>query len=170
MVRNLINYAKPESSKRQAVDIHDVITSCGSLIGHSISPHVQLELNAEEGLVIDANPSQLRQIMINLILNAAEAIDEKIAGASEQERLRIQVQAFSDGDEVVIAVRDEGCGMSDVQLDRACEPYFTTKPQGTGLGLAVSKQYVEENDGTLSITSEEGKFTEVTLRFRRWEA
>ena len=170
MVRNLINYAKPESSKRQAVDIHDVITSCGSLIGHSISPHVQLELNAEEGLVIDANPSQLRQIMINLILNAAEAIDEKLAGASEQERLRIQVKAFSDGDEVVIAVRDEGCGMSDVQLDRACEPYFTTKPQGTGLGLAVSKQYVEENDGTLSITSEEGKFTEVTLRFRRWEA
>jgi polar amino acid transport system substrate-binding protein len=170
MVRNLIDYAKPQSSKRQQVDVHEVITSCGSMIGYSISPHIELELKADEGLVIEANPSQLRQIMINLILNAAEAMQDRIIGSSQQRRLRLQVRAFAEGDEVVITVRDEGCGMSAFQLERACEPYFTTKPEGTGLGLAVSKQYAEENGGTLSIASKEGKFTEVTIRFKRCEA
>ena len=167
MVRNLIDYAKPQSSKRQAVSVQEVIASCGAMIGYSLSPDIELGLQAEEGLVIGANPSQLRQTIINLILNGAEAIDERLARYPQEKRLRLQVKASAEGDDVVITVRDEGCGMGATELERACEPYFTTKQQGTGLGLAVSKQYTEENGGTLSIVSQEGKYTEVTLRFRR---
>ena len=169
LVQNFINYVKPQSQKRQPVLVDEVLGSCGSLIGYSISSGIELEVQAEKGLVIEANPSQLRQIMINLILNGLEAMDEKLAGRPTGQRLHMQVRAYSKGAEVVITVRDEGCGMQGAQVERACEPFFTTKPQGTGLGLSISRQYTEENGGTLSVESEKDKFTEITLRFKRYQ-
>jgi len=169
MIRNLIDYAKPQSTKRQPVLVSELLTSCLSLMRYSISPNIELRLDAEDDLYIEANPSQIRQIMINLILNAAEAMEGKLGTGTPADRLKLHVSAVSQGSEVVITVRDEGCGMQADEINRACEPYFTTKPQGTGLGLAISKQYTEENGGTLSIVSEKDKFTEVTLRFRRYE-
>ena len=166
-INSMVRSHTTPAAEQQRQQVDAVISL--RLIGYSISPHIELELKADEGLVIEANPSQLRQIMINLILNAAEAMQDRIIGSSQQRRLRLQVRAFAEGDEVVITVRDEGCGMSAFQLERACEPYFTTKPECTGLGLAVSKQYGGKRR-TLSIASKEGKFTEVTIRFKRCEA
>lgn len=170
LIHNLMNYAKPQSQKRQPVIVDEILNSCASLISHSVGSGVDLEVTAEDGLVIEANPSQIRQIMINLMLNGLEAIDEKLAGLTERERLRLQVSACSRGDYISITVRDEGCGMDDVLMRRACEPFFTTKPEGTGLGLPISKQYTEENGGTLSIESEKGRFTQIMLKFERYKA
>lgn len=170
LVQNFINYAKPQSQKRQPVLVDEVLGSCGSLIGYSVSSGIELGMQVEKGLVIEANPSQLRQIMINLILNGLEAMEEKLAGRPAGQQLHMQVRAYAEGDEVVITVRDEGCGMQGAQVERACEPFFTTKSHGTGLGLPISKQYTEENGGTLSIESQKDKFTEITLRFKRYQA
>lgn len=169
MVRDLVDYVKPLKHERQPISVGEILLSCSALMRYSLSPRIDLVVETEDGLQIHANPSQFRQIMVNLILNGAEAIEERLLQPSERQQFRIMVCARSEDHDVVITVRDEGYGMGTTVLRRAFEPYFTTKPNGTGLGLSISRQYVEENGGMLSVTSREGEYTEVVLRFRRYE-
>ena len=83
--------------------------------------------------------------------------------------LTMRSRAFEDPDYTYLQIADEGTGMSPEIIKKATEPFFTTKAKGTGMGLALTKQYVQENGGELLISSEVGSFTKITLRFRRQE-
>jgi two-component system NtrC family sensor kinase len=103
-----------------------------------------------------ADGDQLRQVAINLILNA---------GAAMPDGGTLTVRTFLDGEGWVnLEFRDTGAGIPKEHLERIFEPFFTTKASGTGLGLAITRQIVEQHHGKISIESEPGTGTTVTVR------
>ena len=101
----------------------------------------------------------LTQVVLNLVLNAIDATEQRRAG--------FDVEGRSDGDWVVLTVEDDGRGISVADRCRIFQPFFTTKPHGTGLGLFVSRQIVEEMGGTLAYRTEEGQGSAFTVRLGR---
>ena len=107
----------------------------------------------EYGLIpqVDCLPSQINQVFLNLLVNAAQAIPDSEYG-------QITVRTARNADEVWIEITDSGCGISQEHLSRIFEPFFTTKPvgRGTGLGLSLSFSIVQRHQGRLEVRSELG--------------
>jgi len=110
-------------------------------------------------LQVTVNRTRIEQILVNLIVNAVDAIGET-AG-----RITITVEPLPDGKRVVCGVADTGPGIVAEQLEKIFEPFFTTKPadRGTGLGLPVAREIVQSYGGNLTVTSEIGRGT--TFKF-----
>jgi two-component system, NtrC family, sensor histidine kinase HydH len=90
---------------------------------------------------IECDAEQLKQVLLNLIINAVHATDR---GG------KVSIRSSSAADRLCIEVQDEGCGITAEQQDRMFEPFFTTKERGTGLGLAIAATIVEQHGGTLT--------------------
>jgi len=110
------------------------------------------------------NIGELNQVFLNLIVNAAQAIEEQVAGS--ERRGQIHVSTRLEREEVLIAVSDDGPGIPVALQERVYEPFFTTKPvgKGTGQGLALARATVERHAGTLECTSTPGEGTTFTVR------
>ena len=106
---------------------------------------------------LHVDPEQVKEAMVNLLINAREAM-------SDGGLLTVTTRAPGDG-RVEIEVADTGCGIPQANLDRIFEPFFTTKEYGTGLGLTNVKRLVEDNGGVLEVNSEEGKGSQFVIRF-----
>jgi signal transduction histidine kinase len=102
-----------------------------------------------------ADPSLMKRVFTNLILNAVQAMPD---GG------KLMIKAQMDGDFISISVQDTGVGIPKEMMPRLFQPLVTGKSKGTGLGLAVSKRLVEAHNGSISIESEVGTGTEVTVR------
>lgn len=123
----------------------------------SISLRVAL---AAADLSMRGDPRALHQVLLNLITNAADALQ----GRDEPE---ISLAVSPSGDEVQIVVEDNGSGMTHEQLERLFQPFNTTKSHGTGLGMVITQRLVAQMNGTMSVTSEDGVGTRVTLSFEQ---
>jgi signal transduction histidine kinase len=98
--------------------------------------------------------SQIRQVFINVILNAMEAMPQ---GG------RFEIKASAKNESVIVDFTDSGCGIPDSVTGRIFDPLFTTKPRGIGLGLAMSKNIMDRHGGDMGVTSKEGKGTTFTV-------
>jgi len=122
-----------------------------------------IELISELSESIDfiyGDPDQLKQVFLNILLNAFQAIDR---GGS------VKLITLQEQRDVVVTIEDNGIGMGPEEKGRIFELYFTTKPDGGGIGLAVSKDIVQAHEGSVEFSSEQGKGTIFTLRFPRKE-
>jgi signal transduction histidine kinase len=156
IVGDLLHYAKPVSVTLQNVDVVDVVERAVSLIREE--PRVELDLEVERGLPpIIGDAVLVRQAIDNVLHNAVQAMG---SGGSITVGVRGR-RSTPDGVEVTI--RDTGEGMDTVVRRRALDPFFTTRPTGTGLGLAVVARVVEAHGGQLTILSERGAGTEVRI-------
>ncbi len=169
LIKNLIDYAKPEISSIEIINISDLVNSSTSLIAHVLkNERITLNTDVDKELTIEADENQVKQVLINIILNSAESVRDKIKNSSEsKDKLNIFIRAWEDKEVIFIQITDEGMGMTRDEIKKSTDPFFTTKSVGTGLGLYISKQYVEKNGGTLSIESEKYLYTRITLRFGR---
>lgn len=147
IVRNLLAFARPKPPSKTRVDLAGVVDSVVALRGPQIRlTNIALALETDGPAVhISADPDQLKQVLHNLIGNAAQAV-QKAHGSGT---IRILVKRV--GGDVELVVEDTGPGISDDVLPRIFRPFFTTKQvgEGTGLGLAVSLKLVRENGGEL---------------------
>jgi len=110
--------------------------------------------------IVAADPDRLRRVIINLVENAAQALEETPANTEKQ----IAVRTTIAGAELVLTIEDTGPGIPPENLSRIFEPLFSTKSFGTGLGLPTVKQIVNQHDGILAVDSEVGRGTSVTVR------
>lgn len=133
----------------QWVDLHRGLDSTLNIVNNEIKYKAQVIKEYGELPEIECLPSQLNQVFLNLLVNAAQAIDE---------RGLITVRTGADGDEVWVDIADTGCGIPPENLKRVFEPFFTTKPvgQGTGLGLSLSYGIVRKHGGTITVSSKPG--------------
>ena len=156
VVSELLELVKPTHLALQAVDLNTLINHSLQLVSQDAnSREIQLRFTANDTLPeIQADPDRLTQVLLNLYLNAIQAIGQHGV---------ISVTASESGTGVKISVTDSGKGIAADQLEAIFTPYFTTKAEGTGLGLAVVHNIVEQHGGTIQVASQEGKGATFTL-------
>ncbi|MCX7885982.1 MAG: cache domain-containing protein [Verrucomicrobiae bacterium] len=161
IVRGLLDFARQRKPHKRPVNINTVLNDCLSLVkNQSLFHNIQIERNhAPELPEVVIDPSQMQQVFLNLIINAAEAMPN---GG----RLTTTTRLNTEERCVEIAVTDTGHGISPENMERIFDPFFTTKEatHGTGLGLAISFGIIKEHQGSISVESEVGKGTTFTVR------
>jgi CheY-like chemotaxis protein len=155
MLTNFLDFAKPKAPSFRETDLREVLEKTVELIsGAAQEQKVEIVLQHPEGKIpLYADPEQIREALVNLELNALEAMPE---GGS----LRISL-AQNQGDGVIIQIRDTGVGIPPGAESKIFDPFFTTKEvgKGTGLGLATVYGIVKQNNGFIDVQSEPGRGT-----------
>lgn len=161
IVRDLLLLARGGDGNSNAeTDIHTVVESTLTLAQGEIQRTARLERELAMVPPVAAHSAKVGQVVLNLVLNALEAMRDNT------EPGHLLVRLAPEGERVLLLVTDNGCGMPPEILARVFEPFFTTKPAGlgTGLGLAITQRLVLEVGGEIAVTSEPGKGT----TFRVW--
>jgi signal transduction histidine kinase len=142
LLTNFLDFARPRLPRYQRVDPSALVQSVTVLARHAaMRQQVEVIDDLRQRLPsVDCDAEQMKQVLLNVVLNAIQA---------SQSGGRVVVKAFAEEESLCIEVLDEGCGMSTGELDRMFEPFFTTKESGTGLGLAVAANIVEQHGGVL---------------------
>ena len=154
---DVLSYAGNRKSKRDPVVLKELLEEMRELYIAGRESDSQLQLEVQDPLIVLGDSDQLRQVFWHLILNAAQAepVDDRVV---------VRARPSRSGDEVVVEVRDRGAGIPPELLERSLEPFFTTKPKGTGLGLATVHRVVEDHNGSMEIDSQVGHGTSVRIR------
>jgi two-component system sensor histidine kinase HydH len=160
-LRDFLIYAKPAPASPRRVVMDDVLRRCETLVAHQLQSYrIVLTTLGETGLAIHVDPFHLQQIFMNLIANAIDAMPD---GG------RITIRIRRAGTQGIIEVSDTGEGIPPDMRDKIMEPFVTTRSDGSGLGLPISRQLAELNKGVLSLASQPGHGTTVTLTLPRDE-
>lgn len=172
LLRTLFSYAKPSRPNRQYCSIEIILTDVVSLVRQKLRQHniKLIERLHPELPKVFIDPSQIQQVLVNLLLNSIEAIDKggEIAisiypfnpATMNGGRNRFSRSVSGSGEQYVeIKIQDNGCGISPENLKHIFNPFFTTKPFGTGLGLSIVYQIIKENAGQIYYESKEGEGT-----------
>lgn len=167
-LRSLMNYARPGPLILSKVNLHRLVSDTLAFLQHQPMLHGRVLLNDVPpdlpAIRVDAN--QLSQVLMNLLLNAAQA-------TSEGGRITVSAHRSSTGEAVELRIVDTGCGIPPDVLPHVFEPFFTTKRgKGTGLGLSISQTYVRSHNGEIQIESvlQRGTTVTITLPLRQPEA
>jgi signal transduction histidine kinase len=152
IIKDLKDYARINTSSNFIPsDIHVGLKSTLNIANNQIKNRAQIKLELGNLPLVACAPSQINQVLLNLLVNAVQAIPDGKEGL-------ITVKTFSDGTFANIEIEDNGQGMSEEVLHKVFDPFFTTKDpgKGTGLGLSVSQKIIQDHKGSLTVTSAVG--------------
>jgi two-component system NtrC family sensor kinase len=157
IVQDLKDFSHVDEAEWQRFDVHVCLDSTLNMLAHELKYKVDIIKQYGPVPLIACLPFQLSQVFVNLLMNAAQAIEV---------RGTVTIRTGSDGDTAWIAIIDTGRGIEAASLKRIFEPFFTTKPVGvgTGLGLSVTYSIVQRHGGTIEVASEPGCGTTFTIR------
>jgi two-component system sensor histidine kinase HydH len=142
LLTGFLNFAKPRSPRLHRTDPNDLLLSVVSLASHTAQQRsIKLVHASAPCPEIECDPEQLKQVLLNLVINAIEA------SPPDSE---ITLRPTMDNGSIAIEVEDSGSGIPDDIVERIYDPFFTTKAKGTGLGLAISSMIISQHNGTLS--------------------
>ena len=150
IVRNVKGFAHPGNGGREPLDLHRILEDVLRLIAPQLRGRAEVEKNFEELPELTGVPQQLRQVFVNLLLNASQAISP---GG------HIRLSTRSENGRAVVIVADDGPGIAPEIIDRIFDPFFTTKAvgEGTGLGLAIAHQIITSHGGAIKVESPPGQ-------------
>jgi PAS domain S-box-containing protein len=171
----LLTFSHRAAFPKSAVNLSRHLSEMGRLLGRLLPARIEIveDLPSDDGLWIKADAGQLQQVLINLALNATDAMPDggqlRISLKAEKElpdRPAGDVAQCESNDLAILSVEDTGCGMSEEVLSRVFEPFYTTKPrgQGTGLGMSLVHGIVKDLGGTIAVESQIERGTHVTIR------
>jgi len=161
IARDLRSFSRTDEKEVDAVDVNEVVAATISIAHHQIKYRGSLIKDLAPGLpAINGNPGRLGQVFLNLVINAAQALDPETA-----DKNRVVVRTRRARDQIEIQVSDNGCGISAENLKRLFTPFFTTKARGvgTGLGLSICQDIMRQHRGTIQVRSEVGEGTTFTV-------
>jgi two-component system, cell cycle sensor histidine kinase and response regulator CckA len=168
LVKQLLAFASKHTSEREVVSVSGILSELSPMLHRLIGEDIQVTIRTDPhpgSVLID--PGQMEQVIINLVVNARDAmprggelIIETTRMESEQTK-SLHLGSLKPGPYVVLSVKDTGCGMSREVLSRIFDPFFTTKEPGKGTGLGLSTVYgiITQHDGALSVKSDVGQGT-----------
>ncbi len=156
IVSDLKNYAHPGNENKQLTDINRNIESTLNMVWNELKYRVEVEKELNEIPAVECYPQLLNQVFMNLIVNAAQAIEDK-------GKIKIKTRRYNN--HIEINISDTGMGIPKENLTRIFDPFFTTKDvgKGTGLGLHVCYNIVNKHHGTINVESDVGKGTTFTV-------
>jgi signal transduction histidine kinase len=162
IVKAMKEFSHPSGAEKQPFDIHDVIESTSIVAKNEWKYVADLELDFDWSLPpILLHRNEFSQVVLNLIVNAAHAIEQSLPPSST-EKGKIKIRTKAVGDQVEIRISDNGCGIPHNVRARVFEPFFTTKAvgKGTGQGLAIAYSVVvDKHGGTIAFDTTEGQGT-----------
>ncbi len=161
LVASLKDFSRVDRSRNDLFDVNQGIESALKICQNSLKSGIEVKKVYGQLPEIECSPSQVNQIFLNIINNAAQAIE-----STGREDGRIFIHTQVEGDDVVVRVLDNGCGMSEEVQQKIFEPFFTTKPvgHGTGLGMSIIFRIIEDHGGSIAVKSKEGKGSEMIVR------
>jgi PAS domain S-box-containing protein len=177
LTHRLLAFSRRQSLDPKPVLMNDLVNSMGELLNRSVNESIRLDMCLDPELwTAEADPNQLESALLNLVLNARDAMPDGGMLMIETFNRRLDrdfTNAYENllpGDYVVLSVRDTGCGMPENVISRAFDPFFTTKPigQGTGLGLSMIYGFTKQSHGHVAIESQVGDGTTVQLFLPRY--
>ncbi|NUT74784.1 response regulator [Pseudomonas sp. C1C7] len=177
LTHRLLAFSRRQSLDSQPVEMNTLVVAMGELLQRSIDERIHLDMQLSERLwVAEADPNQLESALLNLVINARDAMPDggHLVVRTSNQYLDADFTQFhknlEPGDYVVLSVSDSGCGIPQATINRVFDPFFTTKPigQGTGLGLSMIYGFTKQSRGHVAIESEVGKGTTVRLYLPRY--
>jgi signal transduction histidine kinase/CheY-like chemotaxis protein len=176
LTQRLLAFSRRQPLNPRFIDVNKLIVSISDLLARTLGENIELETIGSAGLwKIEADASELESSLLNLALNARDAMPEggkltiETSNAYLDEQYCQQHAGVMPGQYILIAITDSGAGMSAETIDHAFEPFFTTKEAGKGTGLGLSQVYgfMKQSDGHIKIYSEPGEGTTIKLYLPR---
>ena len=174
LTKQLLALSRKQTAERKVLNLNRLVSGQLKMLGRLIGEEIELRFAPAIGLwPVLIDPSQVDQMLLNLVINARDAIEGPGSIRIETSNVSLDLdytRAHPDavpGEYVRLCVRDTGCGMGDATLERLFEPFFTTKEKGTGLGLATVYGVVTQNSGEIHAESVPGEGTRFILHLPR---
>jgi len=160
-ITELLNYARPTALRKEPVNLGEMVDLSLKLISSDAQAlDVKISRDMEPGLpAVAVDRDRINQVLLNLYLNALQAMEQ----TTSAKELKVSVHRCETENSLVIDVQDTGSGIPQEDLDKVLDPYFTTKPDGTGLGLALAYKIIDEHRGSIRFFSIEGQGTTVSI-------
>ncbi len=157
IVTDLRRFARLDEAEFGRVDLHECLDRTLSLLARQLGSSVQIHKEYGDLPLVDCYPKQLNQAFMNLLMNAAQAIEEETG--------EILIKTACQKDQVLVEIRDTGKGIPEEQLEKIFDPGFTTKGVGvgTGLGLSIVYQIIERHQGRIEVKSQVGRGASFTV-------
>jgi PAS domain S-box-containing protein len=152
IITDFLRFARPRKTDRKSVDLAQVVNESADLVRAKAPAH-ELRVTIEPPLTARADPDSIKQVLLNVLLNAVEATANGV----------VECEARVLDDHVELSIADRGPGIPNSLRSRVFDPFFSTKTRGTGLGLAVSKQIVDEHQGRIRLFARRGGGTRVVI-------
>jgi two-component system, NtrC family, sensor histidine kinase PilS len=160
LITEFLDFVRPDTLKDNPIDVNELIRDVCEMakLNKSLRSEVQQDLRLSAEQIIGGDRDKLKQALLNMVINAYQAMNESAQPV-------LTISTFDEGKKVKIKLRDTGCGIDEKGLRKIFEPFHTTKPKGTGLGLAVTHKIIQNHGGVVFVESEKGKGTEFVLEF-----
>lgn len=156
IVTDFLKFARPRRAELRACDLAGVVDETVALV-RAKAPETRLTVAVERPLPARCDPDAIKQVLLNVLLNAVEATPKATPDSS------IECEGQLAGRQLILSVADRGPGVPDSVRRRVFDPFFSTKTRGTGLGLAVSKQIIDEHHGRIRLFNRRGGGTRVVI-------
>ncbi|MBI1388172.1 MAG: PAS domain-containing protein [bacterium] len=159
VIETFLTAVRPSQPQFRLVRLYDLVTETLTLMEPEFGENrIQVTLHEEgDWPLVHADQDQIKQALINIFRNSVEAIVSQSAETRDDKQDQILIHMFRDGETVALTIADSGVGMDSNDARRIFEPYFTTKPKGTGLGLMIVDRIIREHQGTIVAHSHPGE-------------
>jgi signal transduction histidine kinase len=155
IVSRLLDFSRPGTEERLPVDLHDLVHEVLVLTNRQLERRrIRVETHLSPIQTVGGSPSQLKQVFLNLVLNAMESMPH---GGS------ITIETYAEESEVALSILDSGIGMDEQTIAQIFEPFYSTKGDGSGLGLSVSYGIIQGHGGRIDVESEPGQGSRFTI-------
>lgn len=155
LIDHLLDYARPKKSSPVVFSLPKLIEDLLKLLKPKWDKKgIHIHLNFDPPSYVYADRQQIQQVLMNILINAIQAISDKGS---------IQIATTSEPDMVQLQIADNGTGIDEQNLHKIFEPFYTSKPDGVGLGLSISYQLIQENKGSIEVHSSQGEGTQFTI-------
>lgn len=157
IITSLNHYSRKDDSKNEHCDMNLIIKNCAHMLHNQMKERIEVVFDFQkQEHFITGNEGRLHQVLLNILSNAAQAIEGKG---------KISINTFEKDSKLLISITDSGCGIKPEILPRITDPFFTTKDpgKGTGLGLSIASKIILDHNGTLKFESSPGKGTKVLI-------
>ncbi len=161
IIERFQSFARPQIGEMSEIELSTLVKEMSEIVTFNLDRnHIVLTNQVKPGIKINGTRDLILQVLINIMLNASQALAE-----SEKDSKNIAIFLDLNKDYVDLVVEDNGPGIEEKNITRIFDPFYTTKPKGSGLGLSISHRIMQEHNGSINIESKPGKFTRVILRF-----
>ncbi len=167
IIRDLLDFSRPAASEQQETDAHEVLEEVLTILNPQPlfqMIHIKPSLKAQWSIV-KMDQDSLKQVFLNIIINAADAMDGETVGHENSKEPVLTLESFNEEGLLIMRFSDTGCGINPDEIKRIFDPFFTTKEpgKGTGLGLSICYTMMDRAGGRIRAESEPGEETTVTL-------